>query len=82
VLKELCVVTQDKRTEMEAVRYFETSVNCFHCALFKIPEECNNVTVNLLITGPQGTNVSRCKQVSFHTRTRILDPEESRASVQ
>jgi len=45
------VLTQDKRTEMEAVRYFETSVNFFHCALFKIPEKCNNGTVKPAYNG-------------------------------
>ena len=45
MLKELCVLTQDKGTEMQVVRYFEMSVNCFQCALFNIPEEYNNGTV-------------------------------------
>jgi len=45
------VLTQDKRKVMEAVRYFETSVYCFHCALFKIPEKCNNGTVKPAYNG-------------------------------
>ena len=38
----MCILTEEKRTEMQAVRYFEMSVNCFQYALFNIPEEYNN----------------------------------------
>ena len=45
------MLTQDQRTEMETVRYLEMSVNCFHCALFNIPEEYNNGTVKPAYNG-------------------------------
>ena len=45
------MLTEDQRTEMEAVYYFEMSVNCFHCALFNIPEEYNNGTVKPAYNG-------------------------------
>jgi hypothetical protein len=45
------VLMQDQRTEMKAVRYFEMSANCFHCALCNIPAEYNNGRVEPAYNG-------------------------------
>jgi len=50
------VLTEDQRTVMEAVCYFEMSANCFHCALFNIPEEYNNGTVKPAYNGTTRDN--------------------------
>ena len=77
------MLTQDQRTEIETVRYFEMSVNCFHCALFNIPEEYNNGTVKPAYNGTARDHFFLYVEgrFRFHSGTRILDLGESIASV-